>query len=80
MESHGSGHTESHASSMSSYGKLGIALTLSIITMYVLTMAFVAEASHFHLNLSNAYMGMVMVAPMGLSCWSSCAACSRSEP
>jgi uncharacterized protein (DUF305 family) len=29
-------------------------------------MAFVAQWSHFHLNLSNFYMAVAMVAPMGL--------------
>ena len=34
--------------------------------MFPLTMAFVAQWSHFHLNLSNFYMAVAMVAPMGL--------------
>lgn len=50
----------------SGYRKLAVALTLSLIAMYVLTMAFVAEAGHFYLNLSNGYMAVLMVAPMGI--------------
>lgn len=49
-----------------SYGKLALALTLSFLVMYPLTMIFIDEANHFYINLSNAYMALVMVAPMGL--------------
>ena len=50
----------------SGYGKLTVALILSFLAMYPLTMIFVDEANHFYINLSNAYMAMLMVAPMGL--------------
>jgi hypothetical protein len=50
----------------SSYGKLAIALVLSLMVMYPLSMAFVAKASHFHFNLSNLYIALTMVAPMGI--------------
>ncbi|CAN5697975.1 DUF305 domain-containing protein [soil metagenome] len=49
-----------------SYGRLALALGLSLLIMYPLTMAFVVERSHFHFNLSNFYMALTMVAPMGL--------------
>lgn len=48
------------------YGKLAIALLLSLLVMYPLTMAFVARWSDFYINLSNVYMVLMMVAPMGL--------------
>lgn len=48
------------------YGKLALALGLSLGVMYLLTMAFVADRSHFYFNLSNFYMALTMVAPMGL--------------
>jgi hypothetical protein len=51
---------------MDGYTKLFLALGLSLIVMFPLTMAFVAQWSHFHLNLSNFYMAVAMVAPMGL--------------
>lgn len=51
---------------MSNYAKLGIALALSWVTMFFLSMSMIREAGHFHLNLSNAWMALVMVAPMGL--------------
>lgn len=58
--------TDDRRSRTSGYGKLFLALGLSLIVMFPLTMAFVAQWSHFHLNLSNFYMAMAMVAPMGL--------------
>lgn len=48
------------------YGKLAIALLLSLLVMYPLTMAFVVRWSDFYLNLSNLYMALMMVAPTGL--------------
>lgn len=48
------------------YVKLGVALGLSWVTMLILSMSMIREPSHFHLNLSNAWMALVMVAPMGL--------------
>jgi hypothetical protein len=51
---------------MGGYGRLFLALGLSLIVMFPLTMAFVARWSHFYLNLSNFYMAVAMVAPMGL--------------
>jgi hypothetical protein len=51
---------------MNGYGRLFLALGLSLAVMFPLTMAFVAQWSHFHLNLSNFYMAAMMVAPMGL--------------
>lgn len=59
------GH-EQHGGGNGSYGKLAIALMLSLSVMFLLSMAFVAEWSHFYLNLSNFYMAVTMVAPMGL--------------
>lgn len=49
-----------------SYPKLGIALGLSYVVMFVLTMSMIRQLDHFYWNLSNAYMALIMVAPMGL--------------
>lgn len=49
-----------------SYAKLGIALAVSYVVMFVLTMSMIRTSDHFYLNLSNAYMALIMVAPMGL--------------
>ena len=50
----------------SSYAKLGIALGVSLVLMFVLTMSMIRTIDHFYLNLSNFYMALVMVAPMGI--------------
>ncbi len=55
-----------HDKTMSGYQKLFLALGLSLLVMFPLSMAFVAHWSDFHLNLSNFYMAVAMVAPMGL--------------
>lgn len=57
---------EEHKMETAGYGKLFLALGLSLVVMFPLTMAFVDRWSHFHLNLSNFYMAVLMVAPMGL--------------
>lgn len=49
-----------------SYLKLGIALAISLMLMFVLTMSMVRTIDHFYFNLSNFYMALIMVAPMGL--------------
>lgn len=48
------------------YAKLGIALAVSLVLMFVLTMSMIRTLDHFYLNLSNFYMALVMVAPMGI--------------
>lgn len=63
MNSHDSEHNDQMHGS---YGKLFLALGLSLLVMYVLTLAFVHTWSDFYLNLSNFYMAVMMVAPMGL--------------
>ena len=64
MQSHG--EESGHKGMGSGYRKLAIALVLSVMAMYPLSMAFVAQASHFHFNLSNLYIALTMVAPMGI--------------
>ena len=49
-----------------SYGKLALALAISLVVMFLLTMSMIRTSDHFYLNLSNFYMALVMVAPMGL--------------
>lgn len=48
------------------YVKLGVALALSYLTMFLLSMSMIRQWDHFYLNGSNAWMALVMVAPMGL--------------
>jgi len=49
-----------------SYTKLGIALAISYVVMFLLTMSMIRELDHFYVNASNAYMAAVMVLPMGV--------------
>ncbi len=66
-EERGRGDHEKHGKmEMSGYKNLALALTLSFLVMYPLTMIFVDQGNHFYINLSNAYMALLMVAPMGL--------------
>lgn len=51
---------------MKMYAKLGIALALSYVAMFLLSMSMIREWDHFYLNGSNAWMALVMLAPMGL--------------
>lgn len=60
------GGQEHEGMKMSGYKNLALSLILSFLVMYPLTMAFVDKGDHFYVNLSNAYMALVMVAPMGL--------------
>lgn len=48
------------------YAKLGIALALSWLTMYLLTYSMIRSFDHFYFNFSNAWMALIMVAPMGV--------------
>lgn len=48
------------------YAKLAIALVISLVLMFVLSMSMVRSLDHYNLNLSNFWMALVMVAPMGI--------------
>ncbi|WP_142849031.1 DUF305 domain-containing protein [Telmatospirillum sp. J64-1] len=51
---------------MNSYAKFALMLIINTAVMFVLTMAFVNSWDHFHLNISNFYMALLMVAPMAI--------------
>ncbi|MGQ9365497.1 DUF305 domain-containing protein [Azospirillum sp. ST 5-10] len=51
---------------MRSYGKFAIILSINLVVMFVLTMAFIERADHFYVNLSNFYMALLMLAPMAM--------------
>jgi hypothetical protein len=51
---------------MGGYGRPFLALGLSLLVMFPLTMAFVAVWGDFSLNLSNFHMAVGEVAPIGL--------------
>ena len=49
-----------------SYLTLAAVLVASLIVMYPLTMAFINVGGDFFFNLSNLYMALLMVFPMGI--------------
>ena len=51
---------------MKMYVRLGVALTVSLAVMFVLSLAQVRVWDHFYLNLSNFYISLMMVGAMGL--------------
>ncbi len=56
---HGSDHKgQNH------YGRLAIELTLDFIVMYLVMYTMIAALRHFHFNLNNLYMTLMMIAPM----------------
>lgn len=51
---------------MHPYARFGATLSVSLILMFLLTMSMVVSLDHVYLNLSNFYMALIMVAPMGV--------------
>lgn len=49
---------------LSQYRGLAIELTLDFIVMYLVMYTMIATVAHFHFNLNNVYMTLMMVAPM----------------
>lgn len=50
----------------SMYVRLGIALAISWATMWLMSFSMIRQLDHWEPSLSNAYMALIMVAPMGL--------------
>lgn len=48
------------------YGRLGIELLIDFAIMYLVMYSMIATLDHFHLNLNNVYMTLMMVAPMAV--------------
>lgn len=46
------------------YRGLAIELTLDFVVMYLVMYTMIATLAHFHFNLNNVYMTLMMVAPM----------------
>jgi len=46
------------------YGALAIELAIDFVIMYLVMYTMIATLDHFHLNLNNTYMTLMMVAPM----------------
>jgi hypothetical protein len=49
-----------------SYGSLAIELSIDFVIMYLVMYTMIATLDHFHLNLNNVYMTLMMVAPMAV--------------
>lgn len=47
-----------------SYGRLAAELAVNYVIMYLVMYTMIASLSHFYLNLNNAYMTLMMLAPM----------------
>ena len=47
-----------------SYRKLGIAIGINTVAMFILTYALIDSFDHFYPNLNRAYMAVMMSAPM----------------
>jgi hypothetical protein len=46
------------------YLLLGVEMTIDFVIMYLVMYTMIATLDHFHLNLNNVYMTLMMVAPM----------------
>lgn len=70
MQSHAEhashGTESSHAPDMKPYAKLGLALAISFVVMFVTGYARSAAWDHLYLNANRFYMTGAMVAPMAL--------------
>lgn len=49
-----------------SYPKFGLELAIDFMIMYFVMYTMIASLDHLYLNIGNAYMTMMMVAPMAL--------------
>ncbi|PYC99723.1 hypothetical protein B4U78_014590 [Microbacterium esteraromaticum] len=58
--------SEQEHGGMASYFKLAISLALSFVVMYFLTFAMINVLGDLFLNISNLYMALMMVFPMGI--------------
>jgi uncharacterized protein (DUF305 family) len=58
-------HQSDHAN-RTQYLQLAVEIVLDFAVMYLVMYTMIATLSHFHLNLNNVYMTLMMVAPMVL--------------
>lgn len=66
MSDHTPHERASRAGGAKSYLRLLIALALSLVVMYFLTFALINVVGDLYLNISNLYMALMMVFPMGI--------------
>lgn len=55
-----------HQSGAGHYAAFALELVIDFVVMYLVMYTMIATLDHFHLNLNNAYMTLMMVAPMAL--------------
>jgi hypothetical protein len=48
----------------SSYRKLGIAILINTVLMFILTYVLLDSLEHFHVNINRIYMALIMAFPM----------------
>lgn len=61
MQAHHSSHGDKRA-----YQRLGVELIIEFAIMYLVMYSMIASLRHFRFNIGNAYMTMMMVAPMAV--------------
>jgi hypothetical protein len=68
MESHAEHAIDSHSdhASKHAYKALLVELTIEFVIMYLVMYTMIATLDHFHFNLNNVYMTLMMVAPMAI--------------
>jgi hypothetical protein len=59
-------HSTTHASSNTHYGRLGLMIVLSFISMYALMYGMVNAVANVYMNVNQVYMAGLMAAPMGI--------------
>ena len=60
MERHGADRVQG------SYAVLGVELAIDFVIMYLVMYTMIATVDHLYLNINNAYMTLMMVAPMAV--------------
>lgn len=56
----------SHSHHGRPYGRFAVELVLDFTVMYLAMYSMIATLKHFHFNLNNVYMTLIMLAPMAL--------------
>lgn len=57
---------DQHPHGIDSYKRLGLELAIDFAIMYLVMYSMIATLDHFHFNLNNVYMTLMMVAPMAV--------------
>jgi FtsH-binding integral membrane protein len=63
---HPAKHAQQRRAMKGSYIALGLELAVDFVIMYLVMYTMIATLDHFHLNINNVYMTLMMVAPMAV--------------